>query len=335
MTDTLHCSSSQALGSLQLLGASIDAITMRWFVEAPEEVWIEDELLRYSRTPSSGRRDATGMLEAFTRIRGNDDIVRFAKRFGVLGLCEHDLPATHRQDVKFLDSLEESAPGSVHGPTSRYMAAIFIKGADSYCTREHRYRCPVCAVECEEESSFCPECGESSDEYDYLERLTPWLGFVSQARAIVRIAEKLRRDVPGAPADWGALPELWGTPRSRSLRKQRSELAAHVSHWLRVGRVDITLEWHESEPTASIWAWTFGMIAAQLLGAIVGSDVPAICDGCNEIYLPARKPYANRAHTFCASCREKSVPARLRQRKHRERQRERRRHEDGKPKRSR
>jgi hypothetical protein len=36
-----------------------------------------------------------GMLDAFVRIRNGHGVVRFASRFGVLGICGHGLPHTH------------------------------------------------------------------------------------------------------------------------------------------------------------------------------------------------------------------------------------------------
>lgn len=52
---------------------------------------------------SRNKVDARRALDAFIRIKTPDDILRFARRYGPLGLCKHGLPPMHRgswyQDV--------------------------------------------------------------------------------------------------------------------------------------------------------------------------------------------------------------------------------------------
>lgn len=52
--------------------------------------------------------EPAGMLDAFVRIRTADGVLRFARRFGVLGLCEHHLPAS-----------PSPMPARFHGGTAR------------------------------------------------------------------------------------------------------------------------------------------------------------------------------------------------------------------------
>jgi len=39
--------------------------------------------------------DPKGMLDGFIKIRDGAGVLRFARRYGVLGICEHGLPASH------------------------------------------------------------------------------------------------------------------------------------------------------------------------------------------------------------------------------------------------
>ena len=45
--------------------------------------------------PEDSAINPKGILDAFVRIRDGKDIVRFARRYGVLGICEHGRPAAH------------------------------------------------------------------------------------------------------------------------------------------------------------------------------------------------------------------------------------------------
>ena len=60
----------------------------------PGRVWIDGEYLRW--LPWEIReRSPKAMLDAFVDIKTSDAILKFAARYGVLGLCEHLLPSTH------------------------------------------------------------------------------------------------------------------------------------------------------------------------------------------------------------------------------------------------
>lgn len=71
-----------------------------WFV--PGLIWLEGERLRWDYSPESlkaGRELAPSpdMLESFLMLRETSGrkILQYAKRWGVLGICQHDLPCSH------------------------------------------------------------------------------------------------------------------------------------------------------------------------------------------------------------------------------------------------
>ena len=41
-----------------------------------------------------------GMLDAFVRIRGAEDVLRVAKRYGILDLCKHDEPIKYGRSMQ-------------------------------------------------------------------------------------------------------------------------------------------------------------------------------------------------------------------------------------------
>lgn len=78
-----------------------------WPLTKPRFVRLEDDSIEWwldlsefgapdhsVQTPTA--EEMSGMLDQFLRIRQDKDVVRFARRWGVLGLCEHDLPYNHR-----------------------------------------------------------------------------------------------------------------------------------------------------------------------------------------------------------------------------------------------
>ncbi|MEW6143366.1 MAG: hypothetical protein AB1597_09500 [Chloroflexota bacterium] len=64
----------------------------------PQHIYLIGDSLYYRNDVdySPERVDDTGALDAFVRIKTDDDILRFARRYGPLGLCKHGLPPMHR-----------------------------------------------------------------------------------------------------------------------------------------------------------------------------------------------------------------------------------------------
>lgn len=54
--------------------------------------WYDDPMDDYKRDKAND----TGALNAFIKVKTTDDVLRFARRYGPLGLCKHGLPHMHR-----------------------------------------------------------------------------------------------------------------------------------------------------------------------------------------------------------------------------------------------
>ena len=73
--------------------------TSRAFV--PPRIEVKDGHLRWwrhyrdRRHPHGREQSPRGMLDAFVRLDVPDDVLRFARRYGALTLCDHGTPATH------------------------------------------------------------------------------------------------------------------------------------------------------------------------------------------------------------------------------------------------
>ena len=56
--------------------------------------------LRKHPVPEATWPDTKGMLDAFVSIQGEQDVEKFARRYGVLDLCEHDIPVIERHPCR-------------------------------------------------------------------------------------------------------------------------------------------------------------------------------------------------------------------------------------------
>jgi hypothetical protein len=91
--------------------ASLDRRVSSELWDAPASAALEEDRIVWSWAVHGPRNDIRfgkqvgpekGMFERFLDLRTGHDsaILRFAKRFGVLQICEHDLPATHDSNCR-------------------------------------------------------------------------------------------------------------------------------------------------------------------------------------------------------------------------------------------
>ncbi|MBC8273672.1 MAG: hypothetical protein H8E40_01695 [Chloroflexi bacterium] len=119
--------------------------------------WYDDPFDDYKRDKAND----TGALNAFVRIKTPDNILRFARRLGPLGLCKHGLPPMHR-GTWYRDEYENGElVGVTH--TGEWNPA---DGAS--------------------ERGWCPPCGP--------EPIKRWLEYSSLALSYLNLAASLKID---------------------------------------------------------------------------------------------------------------------------------------------
>lgn len=130
-----------------------------------------------------------------------------------------------------------------------------------------------------------------------------------------------REDLEGMPA-WDVeklYAWKYGAPSERQTRwSPYLQLEGVLQEWLDLGQVKPRVEWGEDYgPRLQDYGRRlFGSLAHRLVCAAVGEQRRATCDGCGSLYLPSRKPRADRRN-FCGRCRSRSVPEKLRKRRER------------------
>lgn len=252
-----------------------------------------------------------GMLDRFIGIRTSRDVIGFVRRYGVLGICEHGVPASHNTPA---------LPGSVGG-------------LDLGCS-------PL-SDEVRDPRDF-----SSWTLFTFREPIAAWMRAVRAANAILHLATVLYegRRLSGEERRWvwklawGGLVLVGGTserldPKEElaaealSERQEQEEpkglLTAVVNWWLYVGHAGVTLEWPSDFETPTLKLAgvmppyvpaTFGVLAGQLMLAVTGARAMPICSGCGRPYVRKKRyqPKRFKGVNYCPTCNEKGIPNKLR-----------------------
>lgn len=217
------------------------------------------------------------VLDGFMHLADADDerILSFARRWGVLDLCEHGIPMTH--DV-------------IH---SRWDSGKVARCSPLPWERPDR--------------PPDPSAGR--------EPLDLWRKWARRARALMRIRAALLALEPGSADDWRsyfgddqAAPGVRvETEHGASVELDMSHLCNYVNAWMAVGQVGPRLvKQHGGSVVIRFGATAgggllFGMIGLQMMARVSGLGSMAICSSCGELYKPKRAPAPSRLN-FCPDC---------------------------------
>lgn len=239
--------------------------------------WQYDDGSRIRKTIRAGH----GLVDAFVKLAdaNPEDIRDFARRWGVLLICEHDKPAGHSFPRELL----------------------------------------IDALNAPEKSGWCAplgspdECWEPLGSWYTLAREARAMLNVAAALHNQKLAKRgdwhmlVYRVWPGPDRGDPAL-DIFNQPRYAA--GARACLADSVNRWLAWGAVQPRLTWSgRGSPTIDFeGSGLFGALAVQILAA-VNRRGWAFCSECSNSYNPGRRPNPNRKN-YCPDCREKGVPSR-------------------------
>jgi len=215
------------------------------------------------------------MLDRFIGIESAADVLAFAKRHGVLGICE-----------------AHSLPGSPHTPLPRL--------------RLH----PVEEVFCSPKA--LDKTGRRYSEplrvWFELARQARSLWLIAEAVQGGKPGKAEDWRIVFEDASAGEITGL-----ARRTKTSRHLLSLALTNWLAVGGVGLGFSWYADRPEVVANRGTFGEIAIQLATAIADRPAPLICTGCGKSYQPKRRP--TRGHrNFCPECRGANIDSKYRQR---------------------
>jgi hypothetical protein len=220
---------------------------------------------------------------------------RFAKRWGMLGLCQHDLPAGHNPFPY--------PPPRAMGIGNAVLS--FLRAEN--ISLDRRVAGAIGMLEGSSGSSLGSPCFPESQE-----ALQTWQQFAVEAQAMLRIAGRLHRGQLPLPEDWAAVYARSGReapwwdrsdrPESPAVRFERWKLAEVVTEWLRLGNVRPQFEWEgRSIRMVLTGQGLFGAIARELAFATGRAEGLASCHECGTFFIPDRKPVTGR-RSFCFDC---------------------------------
>lgn len=248
-------------------------------------------------------RPGPGLLEEFAELADapNDTILMFAKRRGVLQLCEHDLPSSHN-----------AAPSG---------GILWPQDPMAYCHERMRRR----------GGPFSTIKALTSAPIVCSEPIRVWRAFAREAGALVRLAAALHGGRQRAAADWhtiyardprvqaqlaGRSTPWWSHDRHRqNILMERMLIARKASDWIELGNVRLVSNWVGRVPGIQFAATMqgrmtlFGALALQLLFAISATPGLAICSACQASFTPRRQPRLNQ-RSYCDDCRASGAPSR-------------------------
>ena len=234
----------------------------------PARLILEDEWLLYVHGPGSRKvRPDAPMLNEFVQLgqADSDAILAFAKRWGVLRVCEeHLLPQGHESVSRVTSAC--STLGGMDGEWYHGYEPVYVW---QLLARQARALLDIASA---------VHQGKVASHEDW-----------SPIFENPVVCE---------------LPAIDETPRRQatSLRDERARVRSVVNEWLYTGGVVPALEWRRETPDVELQSnGLFGALAIQLLMAIGRTEKLFICTSCGVPYVPKRRPARGRRH-YCENC---------------------------------
>ena len=216
-------------------------------------------------------------------------MLRFAERYGPLGLCEHGFPASHNYPPRYgqedacvpLGWLDKGAPGDPGEPLDRWLY---------YVSR-------ACSI---------LELTAALHAGDEIPR-----GAVRQLIERDPGAEKLS---PSTEKTYIAMIDVRVKTAASDREHAKREVSWAVDFWLELGNVRPELLWSGEERRLQLGADTFGALGIQLANTITAAGSIAACSHCGDLIPRFRKPQRGR-RVYCEKPECKTWGARERKRK--------------------
>lgn len=240
-------------------------------LQVPAHVAIEGDRLTFTFEKKKGCPAAVpSMLSEFIDLADApvERIARYASRWGILHICEHDLPSSHM----FTGS-------GRHGDWCPYYARA--------TSREGWHWEPLASWR------------RFSREARAILRVAHSLHSGAPGRP------QDWTDIVGS-AEWAEMADDGEGETAPSLGETVSfdevVLTYVVRQWLQWGWVNVEFEWsHRKSMIQMKGIWLFGALAVHLMQAVARIEALTICSACGRAYVPARKPTAGRRH-YCTHC---------------------------------
>jgi hypothetical protein len=214
-------------------------------------------------------REGSNFLSDFLSLEHGtaSDIERYARRWGVLGLCVHNLPMGH-PDLRPLFVAE----WAVQQNTTQRAGGIWFAELIRMTGVPESLDLPLCAPVLRPGRRWS-------------ERLDAWRWYARTARRLLEMASTMR----GAPD-----------------RQLAAKLETQIALWLELAPMQLACvneggrlqpKHVPINPVSALSA----VIAAQVFFAVSGSKGMLLCSECGRVYFPKRKPPGGEGR-YCPEC---------------------------------
>jgi len=297
------------------------AVPKEWFV--PEDIELRrDRLCWRPSKPSSEfpgftyaytkRTPGPGVLEHFVALSDapDEDILRYARHWGVLTICHHGLPASHGDHCRpmtlpgrgryvFWEPIESWRYFARHAKGILEMAAATYNGQVIERAMTGRlFPMPPLA---KRSGARPPVVRRRRDRKIRLDRQL----YVRHERKNI-FEHWFAGILEPHPTDFAVHPP----GKAEALARQRAFVSYAVNCWLNWGRARPQIDWDGPTPTIELTTGGIlpmyadrlsGALALQLAYAVASSEGVATCFACGRFYTPVRRPAAGR-RSFCPAC---------------------------------
>ena len=226
-------------------------------------------------------RDRRGILDEFLHLSDADDeaILKYARTWGVLELCCHNLPSSHEF---FLNGLSIPAP------------LLAMPRAERTRRANHPRQCLPLGRE----------------------PLATWRFFSGQANALLNIVAALEQTRLGDPEDWAKLLRDEVIP-GESLDAQKLCTRDVIEGWLWLGRIKPTIDDLTGGLTWA-GADLFGELAVQIALLARAREGQVFCVVCGKAHEPKRR-VIRRGFNYCPAAQCQRVAGARRAQRYRDR----------------
>ena len=236
------------------------------------------------------------MLERFVGLasagrNADEAVLTYARRWGVLDLCDHQLPWGHEWQVQLPISFATTAGGISTFAT--YVECRSLAGAEPIATWMYwsRQAAALLAILARLRRS---EPGMAED-WAVLGEVAPWVAQEPVDEGLLSVRDSARMWTDRLVG--GDVP----------METQRDVASGAVEAWLRLANVSLELRWPQGVPEVGFrTGGLLGALGLQIMLAAVESSGWLLCPGCGSLHAPPRT--RNRRRSYCEQCRSTKVP---------------------------
>ncbi len=215
------------------------------------------------------------LLEGFLALAdaADSDVEAYARRWGILGLCRHGLPAGHESVRLFI------AGAKLTGDKTAFMRPIDRAG------KEHG----AAVVDA--------PCWSGNPSDGWREPTELWRIYADLARNLLLAANVAR---------------IAGRESPDARRSGLNLLAGELDQWLTLAPMQVRFIVRQGRPSISLVprnpiSALSAVLAAQVCFAASASKDLLLCANCGRPYFPKRKPPREGTRTYCPRCGVKAA----------------------------